>query len=335
MKYFLLTLLVCVAAYPQTKPTIGAIDFYGAHSFSHDRLLKELKVKEGDPLPPSKGDLEEALVSLKGVLRANVEAVCCTDGKAIFYIGVEERGGVHLDLREDPTNDTLQLPEPLTQLYEQLIVATGAAMRAEQVAEDWSLGYSLFANDEARAIQVQLPEAAQNHLPLLRKILRESADPEQRAIAATLLGYAPKSQGVIEDLQFAMRDPDQPVRANALRSLAPLALYSREKPEMELRVQTTWFVEMLNSVSWQDRMNAMNLLLELTAKPDEKLLRHLRERGVPALTEMALWKHLPHALPAYILLGRAAGLDEKTIQSTWSANAREETIKKIRKKLKA
>ena len=59
------------------------------------------------------------------------------------------------------------------------------------------------------------------------------------------------------------------------------------------------------------------------------------KRGVSALAEMAMWKHLPHALPAYILLGRVSGLSEKEIEDTWSANQREETIKKMRKKLKA
>lgn len=334
MKFFLLSFAVCLAAYPQSKPTIGIIDFYGARAVSHDRLLKELKVKEGDPIPPSKGLLEEQLVALKGVLRANVEAVCCDKGKAIFYVGVEERGGVHLDVREEPTNEKLELPAKVSELYEKLIVASGEAMRSEDVREDWSLGYSLMVNNAAREVQLQLPELAEANLAILRQILRESADGDARAIAATILGYAPKDQSVIEDLQFAMRDPEQTVRANALRSLAPLALYSREKPEMQLRVQTTWFVEMLNSVAWQDRMSAMSLLLELTSKPDEKLIRHLKERGVPALIEMALWKHLPHALPAYMLLGRVAGMEESEIQSTWSANAREETIKKMRKRLK-
>jgi hypothetical protein len=47
-----------------------------------------------------------------------------------------------------------------------------------------------------------------------------------------------------------------------------------------------------------------------------------------------MWRHLPHALPAYLLLGRLAGMSEQEIQDSWSANAREETIKKVRKKLK-
>lgn len=335
MKLFLIGALVCLAAAAQTHPVIGIIETYGNKSFSAERLSKELKVREGDPLPPSKGDLEELLVSLKGIVRANVEAVCCEEGKAIFYIGVEERGRVHLELREEPQAEGLALPPDVATIHEKLIAATAEATRQGRTLEDWSQGFALFEDDAARAIQVQLPALAEDHQAILRQILKESADPDDRRVAAAMLGYGPKAQSIIDDLQFALRDPDPEVRAAALRSLGPLATYAEAHPEAEVRVLTTWFVEMLNSVGWKDRMNAMNLLMTMTEKRDEKLIRHMRERGVPALAEMALWRHLPHALPAYILLGRVAGLSEADIQESWSANRREVTIRAMRKKLKA
>jgi hypothetical protein len=320
-----------------TKPVIGVLDHYGLRSIPANRLNEVLNVAEGREMPNSKGILEDRLVLMKGVTRANVEAICCSQGKAIFYIGIEERGARHLDLREFPTNDSLALPEGLGELYAQLLAATSDAAHRNETAEDWSAGYSLMINPDARKIQLQFPDLASEHLKLLRQILREGADPNLRVVAATVLGYAPLSQNLIEDLQFALRDPEQEVRANALRSLAPIALYTRRNPNAEkpLFVLTTWFVEMLNSVAWQDRMNSMNLLLELTADRDPKLIQHLKESGIPALAEMAMWKHLPHALPAYIILGRTAGMTEQEIQDTWSANQREVTIKKLRKQLKS
>jgi hypothetical protein len=327
--------VLCLSAAAQTRPTIGIIDTYGNKSFSAERLRKEVKVLEGDPLPPSKGDLEELLIAIKGIARANIEAICCEQGKAIFYIGVEERGRPHLDIRDEPRNESLVMPEQVTEYYNKLIAVTAEATRNGKTAEDWSQGFTLIEDPAARYLQNQLPPIAEDHQTLLRQILRESADPDDRRIAATILGYGPKAQPLIEDLQLALRDPDQEVRAAALRSLAPLAFYANAHPEAEIRVLTTWFVEMLNSVAWKDRMNAMNLLIPLTTTRDEKLIRHMRERAIPALAEMALWKHLPHALPAYMLLGRVAGLTEDEIQSTWSANQREATIQKIRKKLKA
>jgi len=47
----------------------------------------------------------------------------------------------------------------------------------------------------------------------------------------------------------------------------------------------------------------------------------------PALTEMARWKHLPHALPAFILLGRMAGRSESEIQAAWAKGEREIVLK--------
>ena len=294
-------------------PRIGIIDYYGTKAFAPEKLRSTIKVAEGDPLPPSKGDLEEVLVAIKGITRANVEAICCEQGKAIFYIGVEERGRTHLDIREAPTNETLTMPAEVTAIYNKLVESAA----------------------EPAAVQAQLPDIAENHQKILRQIVRESADPDDRRVAAAVLGYGPKAQAIIEDLQLALRDPDKEVRTAAFGSLAPLAIYARKHPEAEITVLTTWFVEMLNSVAWKDRINAMNLLVELTGERDEKLIRHMKERGIPALAEMAMWKHLPHALPAYILLGRVANLTEQEIQDTWSANQREETIRKIRKKLKA
>ncbi len=308
-----MTYILLAALAAQMGPRIGIIDYYGAKAVSNEKLRHTLKVAEGDPLPASKAALEETLVAMKGITRANVEAVCCDAGKAIFYIGVEERGRPHLDIREEPKNLNLLMPDDVAGIYNKL----------------------LDAGPDPSAVEAQLPDIAENHQAILRQILREGADPEDRRAAATVLGYGPRAQSIIEDLQLGLRDPDQEVRAAAFKSLAPLAVYARKHPEAEIRVLTTWFVEMLNSVSWKDRVSAMKLLVELTDERDEKLMRHLKERGIPALIEMSLWKHLPHALPAYILLGRIADLSEQEIQDSWSANQREETVKKMRKKLKA
>src|ERR1700755_2834524 len=79
-----------------TVPHIGAIDFYGLRKLTPDRLLRELKIKEGDLLPASRVELEEKLEEIEGVVAARVEAVCCAaPGRPILYIGIEEKGGVH------------------------------------------------------------------------------------------------------------------------------------------------------------------------------------------------------------------------------------------------
>jgi hypothetical protein len=80
-------------------PRIGAIDFYGLRKVGEAKVRETLGVKEGDPLPPSKGDVEDRLADLQGVVESHLEAVCCEAGDAILYVGIEEKGSPHFELR--------------------------------------------------------------------------------------------------------------------------------------------------------------------------------------------------------------------------------------------
>ena len=104
------------------------------------------------------------------------------------------------------------------------------------------------------------------------------------------------------------------------------AVKARLDPGSGIKVEPTWFIEMLNSLSWSDRNRAVAALQILTDTRDPAVLDQLRERALPALADMARWKTLTHALPAYILLGRAAGIPEERIQDSWSRGEREPLI---------
>jgi predicted Zn-dependent protease len=54
----------------------------------------------------------------------------------------------------------------------------------------------------------------------------------------------------------------------------------------------------------------------------------LRQRSLDSIIEMARWHDLQHALPAFILAGRIAGLDDKTIQNAWINGNREPVLEK-------
>ena len=58
--------------------------------------------KSGDPLPLSKGDLEERLSEVAGVVDGRIEAVCCEGPSATLFIGVEERGAAHFGTHGAP-----------------------------------------------------------------------------------------------------------------------------------------------------------------------------------------------------------------------------------------
>ena len=302
-------------------PVIGIIDFYGRQKVSESKLLKALDTKVGDPLPRSKGDVEDALEQVEGVVYAHLEAACCEDGKAILYVGIEERGAPRFTYNDPPVGPDM-LPMAIHDEYAAFLAALGLAVRAGDTAEDLTKGHSLMRNATCRAHQERFLQFAKDHLPELKKVLRDSVNEEHRAIAAYVIGYAPRKDLVIDDLQHALRDPDDTVRNNATRSLAAIAVLAQLDPELGLRISPTWFVESLNSLIWQDRITAANILAGLTEKRDPLLLAQLRERALPALRDMASWKHLPHALPGFLLLGRIAGLEEDRIKALWEKGDR-------------
>jgi hypothetical protein len=317
---------VPVASSPEpTAPTVGVIDYYGLVKVTRDRIQRTLGFKEGEPFPASKANVEESLDQIPGVIQSHLEAVCCDEGKIVLYVGIEERGAVHFDLREAPEGEVTLAPDVMA-LYRRYFEAFEDAVRHGSTAEDLTHGHSLMADALVREIQLQFPAVVETHLGELRNVMRNSADDEQRAIATFLIGYAPKKDQVAEDLQFALRDADPGVRANAARAIVALAVYARLNPDSGVKLEPTWFIEMLNSLSWSDRERALNALQILTDSRDASMLAQLRNRALPALVEMSRWKTLEHALPAFILTGRIAGLTEQQIQDAWTRGDRESVI---------
>ena len=259
--------LVAGLAGAQTPPTVGVIDFYGLNKLTQDRIRKTLGFKEGDPFPRSKATVEEQLDALPGVVESHLEAVCCDGTRMVLYVGIEERGAAHFDLREPPDGDAMLAPEIIA-LYRRYFDAFSEALRRGSTAEDLTHGHSLMADPLAREIQLQFPEVAEKNLPQLRSVLRNSSDDEQRAIAASLIGYAPKKEQITADLQFALRDSDPGVRGNAARALVALAVYARLHTDSGIKLEPTWFIEMLNSLSWTDRARALTALEILTDTRD-------------------------------------------------------------------
>lgn len=316
-------------------PIVGDIEIFGTRKISHEKVLKALGVQPGEPLPPSKSKLEDTLLAIEGVARASVEAVCCDAGRAILYVGIEERGAATFPYRDQPQGD-LQLPEEIVQAYNGFTIALAQAARDGDTHEDIKQGHSLMDNIACNVLQKRFIGFADLYQEVLKAVLRESEDEEQRAVAAYVLGYAPKKAQVVNDLQLALRDPDPDVRANALRALKPIALLAQNDPELGIRVETTWFVEMLNSTVLKDRLEGVRTLLTLTEPGIPKAtFTHLWERGLTPLEEMAHWRNLEYVLPAYLLLGRMAGEGDSDLEQTWASGDREKKLQEIEQKLKA
>lgn len=162
MKRFLLlpVFLVTLSA----QPRVGILDFYGQRKISVDRIRKALGVKEGDPLPPSKLDLEEKLDKIGDVVASHVEAACCAGSDAVLYAGIEEKGAPHFETRSQEDGEELTLPAAtdVEALRKAMLKASEASVRADAAV---LLGDA----DPAQVLIDELQFAARDFDPIVRK----------------------------------------------------------------------------------------------------------------------------------------------------------------------
>ncbi|MCS7043758.1 MAG: HEAT repeat domain-containing protein [Bryobacteraceae bacterium] len=336
MKIFSATVVIwaCLTT-AAAQPRIGAIEIYGARRTPVERIRKALGAAVGDPLPKSKAEAEERIEAVDGVLRARLEAWCCELGQAILYVGIEERGGPRFETRELPGDESVGLPEDVMEAYSDFAAALGRATAEGDLREDLSRGHSLMENIACRVAQQRLEALAEIHAQVLLRAVAEAADPDVRAVAAYVAGYVPDKAAAAGPLQLALRDPDPAVRRNAARALKAIAYLALTNRESGLRVQPTWFVEMLNSTALSDRLEAAEVLLMYVERGDEGAAAQIRERALDSLAEMARWRHLAHALPAYLLLGAVAGVPAEEIERAWEAGEREKMLERISRQLRS
>ena len=216
------TLLAC-GAWGQA-PRIGDINVYGLRKVSAEKVVAAAGLAPGRGLPASKGDAEDAIEKLPGVVLARIEAVCCDGSQAQVFVGVEEKGAPHPSMRSVPDGD-VHLPQELIDTYHGYLLAVAKAAARGEAAEDLTAGHPLMADADARSLQGRFLDFAGEHTSWLRDVLRSDASGEDRAIAATVIGYAPDKKEILSDLQFALQDPDDSVRVNAMHALAAVGVY--------------------------------------------------------------------------------------------------------------
>jgi len=193
------------------------------------RIIQALGVREGDPLPASKASSEEKLETVPGVTRALLEAVCCDNGKTVLFVGIEERLARHSEFRPDPEGDA-KLPQNILDAYGQFQETFQEAVRYGKVVEGFAEGHPLFSDLLSNQAQKRFIGLAEENLPKLREVLRSSADADQRAIAAEVIGYAPKKQMVVDDLQYALQDPTRGFAATPSEHCGPSPYWPRRNP---------------------------------------------------------------------------------------------------------
>ncbi len=327
MKPFLVVALVVCPAAAQVRPRIGDINIYGLHKVAAGRILAAAGVRPGGPLPASKGALEEAIEKVPGVLLARAEGVCCEGPDAALFIGIEERGAPHPSFLSPPAGSA-KLPQELIDSYDAFLGAVGKAAAQGRTTEDLTAGHSIMDDPAARAIQSRFLDFAADHLDGLRDVLHHGPEPEERSVAAAVIGYAPGKAKVADDLQSALQDPDEAVRANALRALTAIAVYSAKHPDLGIRVSATWMVELLNSIVLNDRLDAVKALVILTDSPNPTVLALIRERGLSFAGGNGAVEDPALCAAAILDFGRAAVSPEPRFASAWEKGDREAVIGK-------
>lgn len=334
MRYLCIFWLVTVcsaAGATDLTPRVGSIEIYGARKVPVQRIEKALGVKAGDVLP-SREQAEDRINKVGNVLVSRVEAACCIGHNMILYIGVEERDAPHIEFHPLPTG-ALQLAPGITENYRRFLDEVAASIRGRNADEDLTNGYSLMADPDCRSFQNGFIHSAGSDLPVIASVLRESADPEQRAAAAYILQYAPRTARttpvMVDGIQWALQDQDDTVRDSALDSLRAIMVGAKLHPEQEIHFEATWLVELMNSVVWSDRIRASQALVTLTDTPNRAALDLLHARALPSVLEMARWHDLKHALPAFMLAGRMAGMDDGRIRQAWVSEDRESVLQSL------
>jgi hypothetical protein len=88
---------------PGPRRPIGIIDFYGMHQLTAEQLRNELTFKVGDSISIDDLSFFEAskqrLMIVPGVSRARVQVVCCTDGRPVVFVGIEEKNAPAMQFR--------------------------------------------------------------------------------------------------------------------------------------------------------------------------------------------------------------------------------------------
>jgi hypothetical protein len=307
---------------------IGIIDFYGTMGLPDADLRGALTFKEGDSISMGDGERpawvaesERRLAALPRVSRAKLNFVCCDSGRAMVYVGIEIAGSRATKFRAAPTG-SIRLPEEIVAAGRALEEATIAAAQRGDFTEDHSEGHALMHDQTGRGIQRRFVAFASKPEPL-RRVLRESADANHRALAAQVLAYAADKQSVVVDLVYAADDSAANVRNDAVRALGVMGRISTgPRP----RIPAEPFVRLLHSLVWTDKNKAAMALDAISAAGNPQLLETLRRDALEPLIEMARWKNPGHATSALLILGRIAGVADQDVYTAVERGNRERII---------
>ena len=135
--------------------------------------------------------------------------------------------------------------------------------------------------------------------------------------------------------EIASQDPDARARRittylNLMDLLIHKQVQALQSSPFEPGSEITRYYELLPESDLKRTYQRMLAAVDVQEK--SRLQESLRVRALPALMEMARWKAPAHAIPAFMLVGRIAGLGEQQLEDAWSRGDRESVIAAASKK---
>lgn len=294
---------------------IGHIYFYGYAGLDIGRLEANLPVRlnqvvDLNAFEHEKSLIQQSVLEETGRPATDVAAVCCDQNHRLFlYIGLSGASSRELPVGRAPTG-TDHLDHEGMQLYEEDMAALEHAVKDGNASEDDSDGYALNHDPEAHKIQLAMRAYALDRGPEFERVLKNSADPQQREASACLLGYAKLSDAQINALIAASTDSDGDVRNNAIRALAVRLSGLNQIPG---NLDIGPIVSLLWSGKWTDRNKASDALAAISKDRNPATLHQLRETAMPPLVEGARWDR-SHSYFFLLILGRIAGIPSSQLQ---------------------
>jgi hypothetical protein len=317
------------AALAAQDEKVGLVDYYGYGNLTRAQLDAAFGLKAGDPMPAGKGAIETRLRKLPGVSQVYVHKVCCDNkGNPMLFGGLQRAGAPTVSFLARPKG-SIRAADSLRLAYNTFIEQLIEGIKAGQSADDVSEGHSLLAFPPAREAQLAMRRYVVAHEAEVKRVLKESREDEDRAMAAQALGYAADKKTVIPDLVAAAFDSYGETRNNAVRALYAIGILAQKHPELELQVPIERVIPLLYSIEWTDRNKTSLALYSLSESRDPALLAALKAKALEPLLEMARWQSEGHAFPGYFIVARIAGVSDEEAFRAFQAGEREQILARV------
>jgi Surface antigen variable number repeat/HEAT repeats len=303
-----------------TPYTLAGVDIFGNSRTPESEVLALLAVKEGEVINPEVVTrLDEKLRKSGKFAYSKVSSSAYGNKKSYLTVDVVEKGEEErFQFNAEPTG-SVDVPADILDWVRRFEKASFKMFQLKpRRLVDINQGHYMDSDEGVRQYEDKMLEMVPAHYDVLVKALKQDRDPAKRALCATLLGWAKDKQAVLVVLEGALKDPDVQVRADAARSLIPIAYLSVHK---DFPFPLDPVLAEIHYPTSSDRTKAVALLLHLAGNEENHTA--IRERAGDVLVQMVGAKQptqREHSLTLLtIVSGQNYGRDPGKWKEWWAA----------------